>query len=128
MMADLGYLGITRTYPKAILSHWGGRGKQLSEDQKGENRRLPRDRTLVENFFGRCKSVFGICHGVYREEFKQLDRVIRLTIALTNWYLCRHPLRRPDEENTDESSEEEEIRNPPVCRLEDESSDSDGNQ
>jgi hypothetical protein len=82
----------------------------------------------VENFFGRWKSLFGICHGAERGELKQLGRVSRLTIALTNWYLRHHPLRRPDEEKTDESSEEEESRNVPVCRLEGESSDSDGNQ
>jgi hypothetical protein len=51
-----------------------------------------------------------------------------LTIALTNWHLRHHPLRQPDEEKTDESSEQEQIRNAPVYRLEDESSDSNANQ
>jgi hypothetical protein len=83
---------------------------------------------LIKKFFGQWKSLFGICHGVCRGELKQLGRVICLTITLTNWDFRHRRLRQPEKEKTDESNEEEEIRNAPVHRLEDESSDSDGNQ
>jgi hypothetical protein len=72
---------------------------------------------LVENFFGRWKSLFGVCQGRYRGSLKQLGRIIRLTIMMTSWYIQRHPLRRRDEERVDESSVEDEVRASPVIDL-----------
>jgi hypothetical protein len=62
ILADLGYLGITRTCPMAILPYKRQPGRELGEAQKEHNRKLSRDRILVENCFGRWKSIFGIGH------------------------------------------------------------------
>jgi transposase len=124
IMGDLGYLGIIHTCPKAILPHKHPPHGQLTEHQKEVNRRLFRDRILVENFFGRWKALFGICHKVYRTNLKELGKVIQLTLALTNWYIHQHPLRRVDEEKVDESSDELLERNLPVYLLDADSSDS----
>jgi hypothetical protein len=67
---------------------------ELTFDQKGDNRILSRDRIIVENFFGRWKTSFGICHEVYRGEIKLLGTIIRITIAITNWHIRQHPLLR----------------------------------
>jgi hypothetical protein len=107
IMGDLGYVGIARTCPNAVLPHKRARGGVLSDQQKSDHRTLSRDRILVENFFGRWKSLFGICGGKYRGDLKLLSQIIRSTIAMTNWYVGKHPLRRShDEERIAETSSE----------------------
>jgi hypothetical protein len=87
IMGNLGYLGIPPTRPKAILPHKRPPHGQLTERQKEVNRHLSRGRILMENFFGRWKALFNICHGVYRANLKELGKVMRLTLALTNWHI-----------------------------------------
>jgi hypothetical protein len=36
---------------------------------------------------------------------KQLSKVVRVTIAIMNWYIGHHSLRRPNEEMIDESED-----------------------
>jgi hypothetical protein len=108
IMGDLGHLGIARSAVMVLLAHKRRKGRDLTNNQKEENRILSRDRILVENFFGRWKSLFGACQGRYRWSLKQLGRIIRLTILMTSWYIQRHLLRRRDEERVDESSHEDE--------------------
>jgi hypothetical protein len=104
IMADLGYLGITRTCPGAILPHKRPARGELTSEQNQQNRILSRDRILVGNSFARWKMLFGICHEVFRGEIKLLGTIVRVTLAITNWHIRRHPLRRPDEELIDELS------------------------
>jgi hypothetical protein len=47
----------------------------------------------VQNFFGRWKTLFGICQEVYRREIKLLGTIVRITITITNWYTCHRLLR-----------------------------------
>jgi hypothetical protein len=93
IMADLGYVGITRVLANAVLPHKRPRGGALTEAQIDENRRIASDRILVENFFGRWKSLFGIWGVRYRGDLGLLSRIVRVTVALTSWYIGRHPLR-----------------------------------
>jgi hypothetical protein len=106
IIADLRYVGITRSCPNALLLHKKEIGWQLTADQKQENQFLSRGEILIENFFGRWKTLFGVCHEAYRGDLKSLSRIIRATIAMTNWYICRHPLRRANEELVEESDSE----------------------
>jgi transposase len=112
ILADLGYLGIKRTCPRAILPHKRQPARKLGEAQKEHNRKLSRDRILVENFFSRWKNIFGICYGVDRGSLKKLSAIIKVTIALTNWHVERHPLRPAGGHPGDGSEEEpqEEVR------------------
>jgi hypothetical protein len=116
IMGDLGHLGINRSGARALLPHKRVRGHDLLEVQKEENRILSCDRIIVENFFGRWKSLFGICQGKYHMSLSHRSRIIQITILMTNWYIGRHPLRRPDEERVDELSEENELH--PTCAFE----------
>jgi hypothetical protein len=111
VMGNMGYLGIARSGVMALLPHKRGKGRDLTNNQKKENR------ILVENFFSRWKSLFGVCHGRYRGGRKQLGQIIRLTIMMTSWYIQRHPLRRRDDETVDESSDEDEVRAAHVIDL-----------
>jgi hypothetical protein len=78
-------------------------GGQLTAHQNRENQILSRDRILIENFVGRRKKLFGAGHEAYRGDLRSLSKIIRATIAMTNWYIRRHPLRRPKEERVEES-------------------------
>jgi hypothetical protein len=84
ILADLGYLGIQRSGARAVLPHKPAAGQELTAQQKKENRILPQDRILIENFFGRCKSLFGMCSWRYKGCVKQLSRIIRSTLIITN--------------------------------------------
>jgi hypothetical protein len=49
------------------------------------------------------RGVWNRLYEVYRGEIERLSRIVRVTIAMTNWYIRHHPLRRPDEEMINES-------------------------
>jgi hypothetical protein len=125
IMTDLGYIGINRSVARVGLPHKRNRGNDLSEIQKDKNRVLSRNRILLENFFGRWKSLFGICQGKYWGRLGHLGRITKITIIITNWYIVRHPLLHPDKEKLDESSEEDDLRSTPVLELDRESSSDD---
>jgi hypothetical protein len=93
----------------------------MTEQQKAENRILSRGTIIVENFFGRWKTLFGGCHETYRGDIKQLSKIVRVTTAITHWCIRHHPLRRPNEEMIDESKDE---RRGPAIELDEASSDS----
>jgi hypothetical protein len=57
-----------------------------------------------------------------RGEIKQLSKIVRVTIAMTNWSICHHPLRQLDKEMIDENNSD---RGAPAIELDESSSDSD---
>jgi hypothetical protein len=79
----------------------------LSKAKKEYNRRLSRDRVLVENFFGRWKSLVRIVAQQFRGSRLSLRKIVPITIVLTNWYIERHPLRANEIEKLTESDAEE---------------------
>jgi hypothetical protein len=93
IMRDLGYVRITRTCPNAVLPRERAPYRQMTDTQAAHNQPMGRDRIFVENFFGCWKSLFEICRGVYRGDVTQLDRIVRITIWVTNFDLTSHPLR-----------------------------------
>jgi hypothetical protein len=52
IMGDLGYQGIQRSCPGAVLPHKKPPGGHLTREQKEANRLLSHDRVLVDNFLG----------------------------------------------------------------------------
>jgi hypothetical protein len=48
--------------------------------------------------------------------------IVRVSIAITNWYIRHHPFRQPDEEMICESDSD---RGAPVIEVDESSSDSD---
>jgi hypothetical protein len=107
-------VGIRRTIPEAMLPYKRRLHQELSPEQLEFNRVLGRNRILIENFFGQWRMPFRIIHGEFRGS-KVLPRLsIPIAIALTNYHIKRHPLRREllqgsrvgidDEEEPDEST------------------------
>jgi hypothetical protein len=95
ILADLGYQGILQTCQGAILPYKKLPGRELTEEQKEHNRLLAVDRVIIENYFGRWKTLFGIVHELlYRGSIRDLSPIVQLTIAMTNYYVLQHPLRR----------------------------------
>jgi hypothetical protein len=75
----------------------------VTNDQKAENGVLSRNRIIVENFFARWKCLLEIAGSKSRGELVRLEPIVRATIAMTNWYIRRHPLRRREEQAEDSS-------------------------
>jgi hypothetical protein len=109
-LADLGYCGIKSSIPEAILLNKKPRSGKLTPRQKFYNKRRSSDRVIVENFFGRWKTLFGVIGDEFRGSRKSLCKIVPITIGLTNWYIERHPLRAAQQaEATDSEDEENEI-------------------
>jgi hypothetical protein len=119
IMADHGYLGIQKSGARAVLPQKRGRNQELNEEPKQHNRLVSHDRILVKNLVERWKSLFGICSGRDRGSLKNLSRILRTTIILTNWHIQRHSLRRPDQERNEEADEDPDDPVERVIRLED---------
>jgi hypothetical protein len=83
-MADLGYPGIQRSGMRAILSFKCAPRQHLVAEQKQHNTDLSVDRIVIENCFGRWKSLFGIVHGTYSGDLKFLRQIHRSTVSMTN--------------------------------------------
>lgn len=123
IMGDLGYMGITSTCPGALLPHKRAPGAELSEQEQEENRVLHRTRVFVENYFARWKTLFAIVHERYRGDLVFLTPIIRITIALTNWHIKKHPLRKRMGARNQDSDEGEEIMRHNALRLDTDDSD-----
>jgi hypothetical protein len=52
--------------------------------------------------------------GRYRGNLRNLSRIIRTTVILTNWQIERHPLRGPDDGTAVEPQEDSDE---PVLRI-----------
>jgi hypothetical protein len=66
--------------------------------------------------------LFGTGREIDRGEIQQLSKIVRVTIAMTNWYIRHHPLQQPDEEMMDESDSN---GGAPAIELDESSSDRD---
>jgi hypothetical protein len=108
ILADLGYQGILHTCQGAILPHKKPPGRELTDEQKEHNRLVAKDRVIVENYFARWKTLFNIIHELlFRGSLKKLPFIVKLAIAMTNFYLLHHPLRK---ESSEMASEDEDAR------------------
>jgi hypothetical protein len=73
IMADLGYMGIARTYLGAVLPHKCIGGWDLTAEHKAKNQVLSSNRIVVENFCAQWKSEFGVPTSNYRGNLRRLD-------------------------------------------------------
>ena len=70
--------------------------EDLSAEDEEFNRILSSDRIIIENYFGRMKIVFGVMHYKFRCTITMLSDLIPMIVALTNYHIQNHPLRRRD--------------------------------
>jgi len=93
ILADSGYTGITDSIPEAVVSLKNSPDRELTEDELAFNRSLASDRMIVENYFARMKTLFGIIAEDYRGDLFDLNELIQILVALTNFHISKHPLR-----------------------------------
>ena len=105
LLGDSGYIGLEDIYPELIVTRKRSKNKELSTEDEQWNSRLHSDRVLVENYFGRLKSVFGILARPYRGALNALEDVVITCICLLNMMLKANPLRKQDAEESELSSE-----------------------
>lgn len=91
---DRGYTGIQKLgYDEALVLKRKPRNGELSKEDEEENNRLEHDRVIVENFFGRLKTLWTITQHNFRGDAKILTTYTLICVALTNYYNGLHPMR-----------------------------------
>lgn len=65
---------------------------QLSPEEEERNLKLLKIRVIAENFYGRLKSLWGICRETYRGEHYLYDYILSICFAFTNYHLEINPL------------------------------------
>ena len=95
VLFDKGYTGLNaQGYPEAIVTIKKPAGRDLTQQELAVNSKIESDRVIVENYFGRLKSNFGVLAQQYRgDRFKLLPAIMETCIALNNFYNSKHPLR-----------------------------------
>lgn len=85
---DLGYQGVGKDFPnlKAKIPVKKKRGKELNKSDKRYNRKLRRDRVVVEHTIGRMKK-YGIMGNEFRNRLKGYDTAVSIVSGLVNFKL-----------------------------------------
>ena len=98
VLLNKGYTGLNNQgYPEAIVTIKKPIGRDLTPQEQEVNHLIESDRAIVENYFGRMKTIFGVTAGRFRgnrENF--LTNIMEICIALTNYHITLHPLRNED--------------------------------
>lgn len=96
MLLDKGYQGVDN-FLRGIHPRKKPRNGHLSASEVADNVKLSSDRIIVENFFGRQCSLWGLMANKWRWSEELYDRFNAFTIAMTNAHVLRHPLRAEDQ-------------------------------
>ncbi|RHY24711.1 hypothetical protein DYB32_008724 [Aphanomyces invadans] len=67
-------------------------------EQERANAKLASDRVIVENFFGKLKTLWGIVSDKYTWKKDEYNMHFQTCVALTNVHVCFNPLRNVDGE------------------------------
>lgn len=86
ILADTGYLGITKSNLNSEIPHKKLKGKRLTKEQKEENRKLSSQRILVENVIASVKR-FRILREKYRNRRKRFGLRFNLIAGIHNFEL-----------------------------------------
>jgi len=86
MRGDSGYQGIARLHAHSEIPKRKPRGGELTREEKARNRRIARDRILVENINAKVK-VFKITANKYRNRRTRFGLRMALICGLINYEL-----------------------------------------
>lgn len=83
---DLGYMGIEKDFPgmKIRIPRKKQKGKPRAKQDMKFNRKLSRERIVVEHTIGKAKK-FGIMGGIFRNRLKRYDGVSSIVCGLVNF-------------------------------------------
>ncbi|KAF0723607.1 hypothetical protein AaE_009854 [Aphanomyces astaci] len=96
LLADKGYQGLHRRVC-AITPAKKPAGGMLSHAELVQNDKIASDRVIVENFFGRLKTLWSIASDKYAWKRENYDMFFQACVALTNVHIKFLPLREDDE-------------------------------
>jgi len=96
MMMDKGYTG-AQDLLRAIMPKKKPIRGRLTLEEKELNRLIASNRIIIENFYGRLKTLWKILFEQYRNEHNIYDLIFDTCVALTNFNISINPLR--DEES-----------------------------
>ncbi|RHY26518.1 hypothetical protein DYB32_007536 [Aphanomyces invadans] len=97
LLADKGYQGI-HEYVRGLTPTKRPLHGQLTFEQVAANERLSSDRVIVENFFGRLKTLWGLVSNQYSWKKEEYNIFFQTCVALTNVHIRFNPLRNLDGE------------------------------
>jgi len=86
ILADTGYLGINKIIKNSEIPHKKPKNKELTKDQKKENRELSSERVVVENVIGSLKR-FRVLSERYRNRRKRFGLRFNLIAGIYNFEL-----------------------------------------
>ena len=90
---DKGYIGVGTILPQAILPFKRPAGGQLDARQDHFNQLVSHDRIIVERWFGRHKTLWGVMSGVFPlHGTEEYPVVYMFCAAVTNFHVTLHPL------------------------------------
>ena len=92
-LADAGYQGLMKRLPGAVTPHKRKKGKLLPHHQRAFNLRIARSRIIVENWFGRLKSLWAIMGSKFRLKNEDYEEFWYFCSSLTNFHISHYPLR-----------------------------------
>ena len=98
VLGDAGYQGMANLIPGAVTPKKKPRGGELDENEKEFNKKISKRRIIVENWFGRLKTLWAKMsqsfHSKKEPNFQNVyDHYWEFCAALTNYHISRHPLR-----------------------------------
>lgn len=95
VMTDKGYVGVEKDYPEVpfVLPFKKPRGGELSDEQRDHNRRVAKDRIVVEHTMAQVNR-FTVLRQVFRGKKRERhSKVIRVVAVLVNERLAVTPLK-----------------------------------
>ncbi|RHY82233.1 hypothetical protein DYB26_008986 [Aphanomyces astaci] len=95
LLADKGYQGLHRQL-RAITPMKRPAGGLLSAADMAVNDKIASDRVIVENFFGRLKTLWSVVGDTYTWKRENYDPYFQTCVAFTNLHIRFLPLREVD--------------------------------
>lgn len=95
MLVDKGYQGAGRVL-RTIQPKKKTKGSTLDHVDLSRNKAISSDRVLVENFFGRMRTLWNATYLTFKWNENRFDSVARLCVALTNYHVSLMPIRAQD--------------------------------
>lgn len=96
LFADKGYIGINQQIPGAIVMCKKPRGGQLSAEDVAKNNTITHHRVIVENWFGRHKTLWRIMSFKWNYSHSNYTNCFYFCSSLTNYHISLHSLGHED--------------------------------
>lgn len=97
LMMDKGYLGSNKII-RSIHPSKKQQNKELDRDTKIRNNKIAKNRIIIENYYGRLKTLWNITSRPYKCNHDTYDDYFDICVALTNYNIINNPLRDNDGE------------------------------